>query len=507
METELSPLLKDRLSDPLWRLNNLYWITDKSGNRVKFQMNWAQAGLYEDLHYLNLILKARQLGFTTLTQLIMLDACVFNSDIRAGAIAHTREDAEAFFKDKVKYPYDNLPDAIKAANPATQDSARMLSFKNNSSIRVGTSMRSGTLQYLHVSEYGKICAKYPDKAKEIRTGALNTVQAGQMIFIESTAEGNEGDFYDKCQEAQSAARKGSALSELDFKFFFFPWWKHQEYVLDPTGVVIDADMEAYFSKLRDEHGIELTDEQKAWYVKKSAQQTEDDMKREFPATPEEAFEASVEGAYYGSEMAKLERMGRITNVPHDPALPVEVWFDLGVNDSMALWFIQRAGPALHIINYYENSGEGLAHYAAHMDQLRREEGYHYGDIVWPHDGNHRVMDEHARKKSEIMAGLGYEPAIVPRGDLMSGIQLTRLMLARCWFDEKNTAKGRRALTNYKKEWDDARGTWKRTPAHTWASHGADALRTGCNYQPFDDEDYGLHGYDEYDDGRSAVGGY
>ena len=142
----------EQFGDWRWRLNNLYWIIDEQGNRVRFKLNWAQANLFSEMHELNVILKARQLGFTTFIQLFMLDACMFNSNMRAGTIAHTREDAEAFFRDKVRFPYDNLPDGLRAANPATEDSARKLSFGNNSSIRVGTSLRSGTFQYLHVSE-------------------------------------------------------------------------------------------------------------------------------------------------------------------------------------------------------------------------------------------------------------------------------------------------------------------------------------------------------------------
>ncbi len=147
-----SSLKNDQWKDPAWRLNNLYWITDADGQRIPFKMNWAQESLYENIHYLNLILKARQLGFTTFIQLIMLDACVFLPNQRAGVIAHNREDAEAFFTDKVRYPYDQLPDGVKEMNPATQDAARMLRFLNNSTLRVGTSLRSGTFQYLHISE-------------------------------------------------------------------------------------------------------------------------------------------------------------------------------------------------------------------------------------------------------------------------------------------------------------------------------------------------------------------
>ena len=86
-------------------------------------------------------------------------------------------------------------------------------------------MRSGTLQYLHISEYGQLCSRFPEKAREIRTGALNTVQARQVVFIESTAEGKEGHFYDLCEQGQAKQRMGTPLTPLDFKFFFFPWYK------------------------------------------------------------------------------------------------------------------------------------------------------------------------------------------------------------------------------------------------------------------------------------------
>src|SRR5262245_6644784 len=92
----------DQFSDRRWRLNNLYWITDKEGRRVKFEMNSAQAALFDGMHNQNVILKARQRGFTTFIQLFLLDACVFNSDIRAGTIAHTLADAQVIFRDKVR---------------------------------------------------------------------------------------------------------------------------------------------------------------------------------------------------------------------------------------------------------------------------------------------------------------------------------------------------------------------------------------------------------------------
>jgi hypothetical protein len=231
MATAPEQMLEERFSDRRWRLNNLYTIKDKAGNAIPFRMNANQEQLLSELWTLNIILKARQMGFTTLIQLVMLDACLFNSNTSAGIVAHNREDAEAFFDDKIKFAYDHLDPEIQKAVPATQDSAKSLTFANGSRIRVGTSLRSGTFQYLHVSEFGKTCAQFPAKAKEIVTGAFNAVEAGQFIAVESTAEGQEGTFYDMVMEAKRNAELQRQLTPLDFKLHFFAWWKDKTYSL------------------------------------------------------------------------------------------------------------------------------------------------------------------------------------------------------------------------------------------------------------------------------------
>ena len=472
-------MAKDRLSDRRWRLNNLYWIKDAHGRRVKFRMNWAQAALFDDLHSLNLVLKARQLGMTTFIQLLILDACLFNANVTAGTVAHTLHDAEAIFREKVRYPYRQLPGALRRAIPAVGDSARELAFANGSSLRVGTSLRSGTFQYLHVSEHGKICARYPDKAAEIRSGALNTVHPGQTIFIESTAEGRDGDFFEFCANARNRAAEGAPLTALDFRFHFFAWWRHPGYVLSPNDVMIPGKLAQYFAEL-DAAGIRLSPGQKAWYVRKAAQQG-DAMRREFPATPDEAFAASVTGAYYAREMARVRGEGRILGLPHDPALPVNTFWDLGINDTNAIWFHQRAGREDRFIDYYENEGEGLAHYV----QALRDRPYTYGSHYLPHDVEVRELGSGLSRR-RMLEDLGLRPIItVPRaGDLGADIQAGRNALARCWFDGVRCDAGLRHLDGYRRAWDDKRGVWRDRPHHDGASHGADAFRMfAVGYRP------------------------
>jgi len=146
--------MPERLRDRVWRLNNLYWIVDKKGRRVMFRPNWYQQQLIENMHYFNIILKGRQLGITTFWNIFALDSGLFNSNFTAGIIAHNREDAQEIFQRNIKYPYEQfgtdengkvvLPE-LKEHITASQDSARKLMLSNNSSIRVGTSMRSGTV--------------------------------------------------------------------------------------------------------------------------------------------------------------------------------------------------------------------------------------------------------------------------------------------------------------------------------------------------------------------------
>lgn len=206
-----------------WRMNNLYKIKDKYGNVVDFVPNWAQKQLMKP-HYLNLILKARQLGVTTFFAIMFLDTCLFNDNVHAAIIADNKPTAREIFIDKVKFAYDNLPEWVRELTPAFRDNINELRFSNGSVFRVGTSLRGGTVQLLHITEFAKICADNPLKATEIMSGALNTVQMGQFITIESTARGKDGYFYDMCQTAIAKQKSGEPLGALDWKFWFFPWY-------------------------------------------------------------------------------------------------------------------------------------------------------------------------------------------------------------------------------------------------------------------------------------------
>ncbi len=155
-------------------------------------------------------------------------------------------------------------------------------------------MRGQTLQYLHVSEMAKIAAKWPEKAREIITGSLNTLSAGQYVFIESTAEGRDGYFYELCKSAERLMDSKNPLTKLDFRFHFYPWMEHPTYSLEPSGIVIPKELQEYFGSIEGKTGKKLNEGQRAWYCKKLESQKED-MKREFPSTSEESWQSSSGG--------------------------------------------------------------------------------------------------------------------------------------------------------------------------------------------------------------------
>jgi hypothetical protein len=754
-DAEKAELLKN-LSSRYWRLNNLYWILNDQSERVHFQFNPIQEQYHRSRTLWDIILKARQHGFTTYKCLYYLDTALWVANTHFGIIAHNKEDASHIFKTKVRYPYDQLDPAVKQVAEKTTDNALELSLSNGSLLRVGSSLRSGTYRGILVSEFGKICARYPERAREIVTGAFPTVHSGGMLTVESTAEGREGYFYEFCRDAQNRDREGIEPGPQQFKFQFYAWWQHPGYTVDPTGITIPGEKAKYFRSL-EKMGIPTTDGQRAWYVL-TEEKLREDMKREYPSCiaghvqvstaeglvpiaeiepdgqyvlakydkglrdtyrvvtklgyefectedhlvltagnqfrrlqdlsvgasvvlseavswpgervvgtkkggvevriarkglieyfdllgllrrndsgglrrrihvpdfvkrspkravrlflrglfeadgfaqrngsgikfftkykdfardvqllllqfgitcrrsrhdkkagsgavyegwelslrteearrfvreigflsgrkrgriirpvhtpyavrrtplvladeiqsiepagaqrvydittatqrfsaggvvvhncPEEAFEASVIGAYFAPDMAWMRENGRITSVPWEPSVPTETAWDLGLDDANFIIWHQKVGNQHRIIDCYEQHDEGMQHYA---DELKRR-GYSYREHLLPHDVENRIPGEVVTTRKQILENLGVRPITkVPRiKHKPDVIQPIRDFLRRCWIDKEKCNKLIKALDSHRREWDDSNGCFKERPVHDWTSHAVDALDT------------------------------
>ncbi len=183
-----------------------------------------------------------------------------------------------------------------------------------------------------------------------------------------------------------------------------------------------------------------------------------------------SFDAAIIGAYFGKEIADLERAGQITDVPYDPSLPVHTVWDLGIDDSTAIWFFQVAVSQIRIIDFYEAHSEGLGHY----DKVIRATGYKPGDDWVPHDAKVRELGT-GRTRVETLIGLGRKPRLVPDSKVMDRINAGRLVLPRCWFDRTNTKDGVEALRQFRAEYDEKKRAFVERPLHNWASHAADSF--------------------------------
>lgn len=472
-EAEAYQSLSKNLKDRNWRLNNLYYIKDKAGKKVKLRLNWAQKHFYNALWYINIILKARQLGFTTFIMIYFLDTCLFEHNVAAGVIAHTREDAQDLFDNKVKFAYDNLPEWIREMCPAYTDTAKKLVFSNGSSFTVGTSLRSGTYQLLLISEFGKISAKFPAKAIEIKTGALNTVEVGQQIFVESTAEGKSGEFFQLVQSSRQLKQENKSLTRLEPKFHFYAWFDNPQYRLDDeetVRTVISQKIAEYLA------GFPLDANQKAWYAAKE-KIMKDEMRREYPSTPDEAFEGSLEGAFYAIEMAEIRKVGGICRLPYDRSYPVSTFWDLGGSrDQFSIWFYQNIDRQHRFIDYHESNGNGWNFYA----KLLNDKGYVYDKHYMPHDSRARKVGLEVYTGIELAEQVGIRPIeVVPvTKSVYDDIRnYCKPILPQCLFDESNTNLGISRLDNYRRRWDDINGMWLNDAQHDEASHGADGFRT------------------------------
>jgi len=303
---------------------------------------------------------------------------------------------------------------------------------------------------------------------------------GSVCFVESTADGREGAFFDMCEAARTKQRLEAKLTPLDFRFHFFPWWKEPGYELDRAGAAIEEPLARYFAKLRDEHGIVLTPAQQFWYQKKAETQA-DAMGREYPSTADEAFASSVEGAYYSAQLATCEREQRIGSLSAEPKYAVHVSWDIGVSDSTSLWLYQILPGRVRLLGCYENSGEGLPHYLDWLELTAAERGWKLGKHFMPADISVREWGT-GKSRAEVAIsevkkrGLGTGVIRVPLIPVADGIGAVRELLAICEFDAAGCANGLKALRGYRKEWNEELGTWRDRPRHDHNSHYADSFR-------------------------------
>lgn len=505
--TNLQPLptnaeeLERCLADPIWRIfsgclykikikgddfvNELGQVEEAPTYELPFKPNDAQMRFLNRLWYRNIILKARQLGFTTLISVLWLDHALFNANQHCGVIAQNLETVGDIFTDKIKFAYDNLPAEILERFPLKTNNGTEMEFAHNGSkISVATSFRGGTMHRLLISEYGKICAQSPGKAKEVRTGSLPAVPTTGICVIESTAEGRGGDFFDKVQIAQKNFASRKRLTPKDFRLHFYGWWEEPKYRIDSSEVVISLKdhnnfdhIEIVVSKNLGKK-IKIDPDQRAWYISTRDNDLSGDqalMWQEYPSFPDEAFQVSTEGNYYAKDMLELRKRSGITQI-EVLDVPTCTFWDIGNHDGCAIWFHQMMNQQDRFIDYEEDHYKDLRHYA----KLIKDKPYLYHTHYLPHDAAHQRLGDYNKSVLEMLEELlpGHNFVVIPRITLLTtGIQQTRRHLKNAWFDEERCKLGIERIEGYKKKFNQQANMFIDQPDKSnGCSEGADALR-------------------------------
>lgn len=488
---EQQAFLEDKLGSKLWRMSNLYTIRDKDGVKRLLILNYSQERILTKFkHNKKIILKSRQQGISTLYLAYYLDSCLFQPGYQAGIQSYGQDEADKLAK-RALLMWDELDQDVKdiLGIKIVSNNQKGMTFSNGSILKIGN-FRGDTLQALHVSELGKIAKKYPEKAKELKTGAFQAVGKNNKITIESTAEGKTGLFYEMWQKATTRELSG-LLGPFDFQPIFLSWLDDPDCNID-FDYEISRELTEYFEKLEAFLSITINRTQKNWYVSKQDELGED-MKQEYPTYPEEAFEQTVEGMYYKNEFPKLKLLSNL----YDPNLIVNMAFDLGINDDFSIGFsqswyedvqgTQRGERKLYtrIIGEYRNSGFGLTHYAEVCASLAKTKGFVYGKTYVPHDITVRELITGTTRWDALLE-LGFNPVLVPKHSVADGIECVRQFLKEVEIDKIECPIILGAIQNYRKKFDKQLEVFLDSPLHDEWSHPADMLRykaMGITYSP------------------------
>ena len=497
-KAKLSVALKNKL----WRLNNLYCISDRNAKHIPFLMSDAQWEVYlKSVGFKRVvILKSRQQGISTLWVVSFLDDCIFNKNMKAGLVSYGIPQRQDML-DRVMYSWDTFPDEIKAmlgVSRTTRNRSREVSFNNYSKLLITSKFRGTTLQRLHISELGKMANSKPMQAEELMSGDMQTLHEQSKAVVESTAEG-ENLLTDIWHNGVAAydEETGTMINPEAFRPIFLSWMN------DPTRVskyqLEDTDISSkYF-----EDKPEATQEQKNFWIAQYST-TGENTYREYPATPEEAFRSKTEGRIYAKQYNDLVKT--YNNVPHPFASmendgilqtrePIYVSFDLGIRDPTFITFFQAYKHNIRFL--YERQLQDTEASMDNIDQLLHDvmnniikpaapySPYRY--LIVPHDIKQRLQGEEVKSRYDILAEKGWNNMVIAKKispDTLAQVQATlkyvRIDLKHCPLIDK-------AFRNYRAEWKTAINDYSDKPLHDKFSHPMDSVAYGISYMYHDIE--------------------
>jgi hypothetical protein len=387
-----------------------------------------QAEIHRSLQRFNVLVLHRRFGKTVLSINEMVDRALRNTtkSPQYAYIAPTYGQAKRVAWEYIKDFTRKIPGAkaneadlrVDIPRPKTEDKIRimLLGAENPGSVR------GIYLDGVVLDEYAEMD---PTIWSQVVRPALAD-REGWAIFI-GTPKG-QNHFYNLYSQAQQ-----------------YEDWYVRMFRASETKVIADSELEAAQREM-----------------------SEEEYEQEFECS----FTAALVGSYYGKLLDKAEKDGRLCNVPYDPNVPVDTFWDLGIGDTTAIWFCQTVGQEFRLIDYLEDGGQGLDFFVREL----KKKPYIYREHTLPHDARARELGT-GKSREETLRGLGLRQLyILPRWGVDDGIHAVRMLLPKCWFDKVKCERGIKALRNYQRKWDSRNQLFLSKPKHDWASHGSDAFR-------------------------------
>lgn len=185
-----------------------------------------------------------------------------------------------------------------------------------------------------------------------------------------------------------------------------------------------------------------------------------------------SWSSALVGSFYGQRLREMEESDRISVVPWDEYEQVITFWDLGMNDEMAIWFVQQHGFAYKVIDCFADHGKGFEHYA----KMLYDKPYRYSKHFIPHDGKNRELSNGLERSKTLDSMLREEVIVMKRPKAVQDkIEAVRWLLPKVYIDVEKCRDGLNALKNYRQEYDERLKTWKKEPLHDWSSNYADAF--------------------------------
>ncbi len=395
---------------------------------IPYKPRTLQAEMHNSLKRWNVLVMHRRFGKTVwaVNHLIRFALTCELPRPRVAFIAPTFTQAKRIAWDYVKFYAGVIPGV------SFNETELRLDFPNGARLTLLSAENPDALRgiYLDLAVFDEFGMQNPRVWGEVVRPALSD-REGAAVFLGTPAGHNH--FFDLLETAKQQTEEGSEQ------------WYWKVVKASESGLVKDTELQAA-----------------------QDQMTPEQYEQEYECS----FTAAIIGAYYAKLLTNADDDGRITQVPYDPAYPVHTAWDLGINDSTAIWFAQIfRGGAIHVIDYYENGGVGLQHYA---DVLNKKD-YNYGDHLAPHDIEVRELGS-GKSRIETAFSLGIRFKVIPRMKVADGINAARMLIPKCYFDRDKCHEGLEMLRQYRQEYDERKKTFRDHPRHDFTSHSADAFR-------------------------------